>query len=246
MDEDKSGRIKLSQFYIRFENIAPTQQILDQSADRLIRFARGLALETFGSGFEVVIVVDEGSLTEKVSLWIGIASLGVSVLAADYSVALKNIEYLAEKSRVFYEMIEANERGNAPTPNHHRDQDHVAITRRTNTVLNRLKRLAKAAEEASRHPASQSRRAGLIEDVSGLIRRAPSDDERKEMLGYLSRHKTIQHALVADLGPDFEDEILRPRFAGDQAPTRGRAKGSSKAKSPKPKKLRPAVRRFTT
>jgi hypothetical protein len=59
--------------------------------------------QTLHGTYEVVVSVSEGSLKEAVSLFIGIAAVGVTMVSADYAVARKNGNWLADQAQSFTE-----------------------------------------------------------------------------------------------------------------------------------------------
>jgi len=249
---EREGRLKISELSISYTNLDPTQELIDQSADRLERYAREAAARILGEDFQVIVLVDEGSLRERVSLYVSIAGLAVSVIAADFSIAQKNLTWLYTKASEFSRAIRQRELRDSSLPVKVPEQDRSVVVRRRTTSLDRLQAFLHSAHNVRLDVRSSSRRVQLVESVVGLLRTIPTVDEKRELLGYLEKDKALMTALSAELGGDYVDELLQPRATSTTEASQlllpgDEGRGQKKPRRRKAKsKLRPARRQFLT
>lgn len=237
-------QFKVGEVSLNFRDIIPTQELVDFSADRLGRDAREIALLILMKDFGIEVRVDEGSLIEKISLYVGIAGLASSVLFGDFAIAKKNVGWLASASKEFFDAIVAHEKiEGAKLPKQPHDQDRVAIVRRRTTPLNKLQSFLAAKREVELDPGSGSRRAQLVDSAASLLRSTPGAAAKRELLSYLESDPVVVEVLRTELGDTHAlMHFSRPPQARrDVVASNAAAAGTMERR----RRLRPAIRRFS-
>lgn len=82
---------KLSETTFRFNNIEPSQELLEQWAAILEKQAKVAASLVLQDGFEIEVVVEEGSIRSAVTLFLSLGLTTLQILGTDYKMAGENI-----------------------------------------------------------------------------------------------------------------------------------------------------------
>jgi hypothetical protein len=245
---DEDGRIKIGEITIRFVDVDPTQKLIDASADRLAQLALDQA-SLLGADFRIVVVVDEGSLRERISLYVGIAGFAVSIVAADYSVAARNLSVLYDKVLEFSAAVTTLELQSHDIPAQEIDGDRSVVIRRRTTSLDRVRKLLAAKAKFQENPRLPSSRGRLVDTIGEVVRSVPSVEEKRDLISYLNEDAVVHAVLSAELGPQYEEELIawRPPSANRAAePRLAITKPKASIKRRRRSRLKPARREFTT
>ena len=233
---------KLSETTFRFNNIEPSQELLEQWAAILEKQAKVAASLVLQDGFEIEVVVEEGSIRSAVTLFLSLGLTTLQILGTDYKIVGENIAWLQAKSEQFANVLVQQVKHDSKQLPSIDVRDRSVIIRRSNTGVKRLKDLLQAEVLAHLDSRSPTKRSDLVKKIRAMLRQCSSSDERTEMLSVLMQNSEIRAAFEAENNlMSGEDEPIHAARKKGVMPRSARKKAATRTR-----RLKPVVRRFTT